>query len=49
MFDVINEGKMSKTEMLKYIKGDKEEVKKSIDLDEINKDYKDQDLDNPAY
>ena len=40
---------MTKAEVLKYIKGDDDSKRKSIDLDELNKDYKNQDLDNPAY
>ena len=31
---------MTKAEVLKYIKGDDDSKRKSIDLDELNKDYK---------
>ena len=40
---------MSRAQMKIYVYGDKDAQKSSVDLTEINKDWKDQDLDNGAY
>ena len=48
VYENIEEGKMDKKQIQKYLKGDEEEEKKEVDVDELNKDYG-KDLEQAAY
>ena len=38
-YEEIKEQKLSKAEMIKYVKGDEDSKRKSIDMDELKKEY----------
>ena len=40
---------MNRAQLKLYIHGDKDKQKESVDLEDINKDWKGADLQNPAY
>lgn len=49
VYDDLEQKKMNRAQLKLYLHGDKDKQKESVDLEEINKDWRGQDLQNAAY
>ena len=49
VYDDLEQKKMNRAQLKLYIHSDKDKQKESVDLEQINKDWTGQDLQNPAY